>query len=87
MTDYRPTPGAGTKLDTSGYEKLKKVPFFFGLARGGMHTFVGQNGRVNEFHWTSMPDNPDAIEERPLPEFPWNSGVIMVPPGTWPSGS
>ena len=70
--------------DLTGVEQLKKVPFFFGLARGGTHTFVGQNGRVNEFHWDRNPDDKTAIEERPLTEFPWNSGILMVPPGSWP---
>jgi hypothetical protein len=86
VTDYRPTEGKGTTQDLAGFEKLKEVPFFFGLAKGGMHTFAGQHGRVNEFHWTANPDDTNAIEERPLTEFPWNSGVIMVPPGTWPDG-
>ena len=84
VTDYRPTEGEGTKQDMSGIAKLKKVPFFFGLAKGGVHTFVGREGKVNEFHWSSMPDSKHAIEENPLQDFMWNSGVIMVPPGTWP---
>lgn len=84
VTNYRPTEGGPTKQDLSGIDKLSKVPFFFGLAKGGMHTFVGRNGNVNEFHWNHMPDSKGSIEERPLKEWGWNSGVIMVPPGTWP---
>lgn len=89
VIDYRPSglsqPGKQpTAQNLDGFKQLEKVPFFFGLAKGGMHTFVGQQGRVNEFHWDRMPDDPDSIQERPLTEFPWNSGVIMVPPGTWP---
>ncbi len=85
VTDYRPTEGQGTEKDMSGVEKLRDVPFFFGIAKGGMHTFVGRDGKVNEFHWTAKPDDTNAIEERPLEEFPWNSGVMMIPPGTWPT--
>ncbi|TNE46646.1 MAG: hypothetical protein EP343_23880 [Deltaproteobacteria bacterium] len=85
VVDYRPTSGGSTELDMSGVEKLREVPFFFGLAKGGMHTFVGREGKVNEFHWTAKPDDDNAIEERPLEDFPWNSGVIMIPPGTWPN--
>lgn len=85
VVDYRPTEGKDTQLDMSGIEKLREVPFFFGLAKGGMHTFVGREGKVNEFHWTALPNDKNAIEERPLEQFPWNSGVIMIPPGTWPS--
>lgn len=83
VTDYRPASGSTTQLDHSNLEKLRKVPFFFGLAKGGMHTFVGRDGKVNEFHWTAKPDDSNAIEERALEDFPWLSGAIMVPPGTW----
>ncbi len=87
VQNYRPTEGGPTRQDLSGIEKLSKVPFFFGLAKGGMHTFVGREGKVNEFHWNHMPDSKTAIEEKPLKDWGWNSGVIMVPPGTWPTGN
>lgn len=85
VENYRPTAGQGTTQDLSGIEKLKQVPFFFGLAKGGVHTFVGRKGEVNEFHWSEMPDSHHAIQQTPLQEWGWNSGVIMVPPGTWPT--
>lgn len=75
----------GDPADATGVDRLKQVPFFFGVARGGMHTFVGQNGRVNEFHFDRMPNDRGAITETPLESFGWNSGVVMVPPGSWPS--
>jgi hypothetical protein len=84
VINYRPTDGQGTTLDTSGLDKLKKVPFFFGLAKGGVHTFVGRQGEVNEFHWSAMPDDHGSIQQTPLKDWGWNSGLIMVPPGTWP---
>src|SRR5690606_32594870 len=84
VTNYRPAPGSTTVRDTSGLERLAKVPFWFGLARGGVHTFVGHGAVVNEFHWSAMPDDPEAIEETPLAEFAWLSGVVVVPPTTWP---
>jgi LysM repeat protein len=84
VENYRPTDGQGTKQDLSGIEKLNQVPFFFGLAKGGVHTFVGRKGEVNEFHWSEMPDSHHAIQQTPLKDWGWNSGVIMVPPGTWP---
>lgn len=83
VINYRPTEGKNTKLDNSGLEKLKDIPFFFGLSKGGMHTFVGRKGEVNEFHWAEMPNSTTAIEQTPLEKFGWNSGLIMVPPGTW----
>ena len=85
VQNYRPTEGKGTKQDMSGIEKLREVPFFFGLAKGGMHTFVGRKGEVNEFHWAEMPNSTNAVEQTPLEKFGWNSGLIMVPPGTWPT--
>lgn len=87
VTNYRPTEGKGTKQDMSGIEKLREVPFFFGLAKGGVHTFVGRKGEVNEFHWSEMPNSNHAIQQTPLEQFGWNSGLIMVPPGTWPTGA
>ncbi|MFO0601179.1 MAG: LysM peptidoglycan-binding domain-containing protein [Myxococcaceae bacterium] len=87
VINYRPTDGQGTKLDNSGMDKLKQVPFFFGLAKGGVHTFVGRQGEVNEFHWADMPDSHHAIQQTPLKDWGWNSGLIMVPPGTWPTGN
>lgn len=60
------------------------MPFFFGLAKGGVHTFAGRDGKVSEFHRSEMPDSKHAIEETPLENWGWNSGMIMVPPGTWP---
>jgi hypothetical protein len=86
VTDYRPTAGSDTEKDLSGVERLEEAPFFFGLARGGQHTFVGAGDTVNEFHWDAEPHDRDAIEERELEDFPWLSGVLMVPPGTWPDG-
>jgi LysM repeat protein len=84
VINYRPTEGKGTRQDLSGIEKLKQVPFFFGVAKGGVHTFVGRYGEVNEFHWAEMPNSKRAIEQTPLEQWGWNSGIIMVPPGTWP---
>ena len=76
MINYR--AGGG-----QGMDQLEKVPFWFGVAKGGMHTFVGSGSTVNEFHWSDDPDSTNAIDETPLAKFAWESGVIMVPPGTW----
>ena len=85
VTNYRPSDGQGTRQDMAGIERLREVPFFFGLAKGGVHTFVGRKGEVNEFHWSEMPNSNHAIQQTPLEKFGWNSGLIMVPPGTWPT--
>jgi|GEM_PF-1109465 len=85
VVDYRPTSGSSTTENAQGLANLDQVPFWFGLAKGGMHTFVGHGDTVNEFHWDQDPDDTNAIEETQLKNFAWNSGVIMVPPGTWPT--
>ena len=83
IVDYRPSSGSKTIKDTTGIDALKDAPFFFGVARGGDHTFVGYGDTVSEFHWDANPDSTTAIEERSLENFPWQSGLLMIPPGTW----
>jgi hypothetical protein len=84
VENYAPSDGSRTKKDLSGDKLLAEVPFFFGLARGGRHTFVGYDGIVSDFHWMTEPNEPGAIKETPLTKFDWLSGLIMVPPDTWP---
>lgn len=84
IVDYRPSSGSSTVQKLDGLQKLSKVPFWFGMARGGTHTFVGYGSTLSEFHWTAMPDGKNAIDEKPFSEFAWLSGMIVVPPGTWP---
>jgi len=64
-------------------EKLENVPFFVGVANGGIHTFVGHNGNVCDFHWTAQPDDPNAMTENPVRQWKWDTGLYMVPPGYW----
>jgi hypothetical protein len=91
VLDYRPThlpnESEQTPKNPTALDALNHVPFFVGLARGGFHSFVGSNGRVNEFHRTYEPGglSKRAIEETPLSRFDWNSGLILVPPGEWPT--
>ena len=64
-------------------EKLERVPFFVGVANGGIHTFVGHRGSVCDFHWTAQPDDMDAMTENPVRQWKWDTGLYMVPPGYW----
>lgn len=84
ITDYRPSSESKTKEDLSGLKKLENVPFWFGIARGGKHTFVGSGDKVSEFHWEGNPNDKKTIEEKKLKNFEWLSGMIFVPPGQWP---
>jgi hypothetical protein len=64
-------------------EKLENVPFFVGVANGGIHTFVGHKGSVCDFHWKAQPDDKDAMTENPIRQWEWDTGLYMVPPGYW----
>ena len=82
-----PSPTSQQLLQT-----LKDVPFAFGFAHSGYHTFVMTNGLVTEAHWRSRPNQVEGegvgptLERSTFEEFTedWRSGVIMVPPGQWP---
>jgi hypothetical protein len=81
ITGYRDvTPDRNTKMML---EKLENVPFFVGVANGGIHTFVGHTGSVCDFHWTAQPDDKDAMTENPVRQWKWDTGLYLVPPGYW----
>jgi hypothetical protein len=81
ITGYRGvTPDSNTE---ALLEKLENVPFFVGVANGGIHTFVGHNGSVCDFHWTAQPDDKNAMTENPVRQWKWDTGLYMVPPGYW----
>ncbi|MDN5836461.1 MAG: hypothetical protein L0H12_03815 [Nitrosospira sp.] len=81
ISGYRDIPPDG-KTEAL-LEKLEKAPFFVGVANGGIHTFVGHNGSVCDFHWKAQPDDKDAMTENPIREWKWDTGLYMVPPGYW----
>ena len=75
LVNYAPNPD-GSAIDdkelaasTKKLERLGRVPFYFGLTEGGMHTFVGGNGRVSEMHWDKPATDPGIIEVTPLGEW------------------
>ena len=81
ITGYRGiTPDSNTE---ALLEKLENAPFFVGVANGGIHTFVGHNGSVCDFHWTAQPDDKNAMTENPVRQWKWDTGLYMVPPGYW----
>ncbi len=87
VLNFKPSGKGSPKTveDRSGLRQLEQVPFYFGLAKGGMHTFVGRHGKVADFHWEEDPNSKSAITEQPLRGWEWNSGVMLVPPGLWPA--
>ena len=65
ITGYRGvTPDRNTSILL---EKLENVPFFVGVANGGIHTFVGHMGSVCDFHWTAQPDDRERRDEPRTP--------------------
>jgi len=87
VEDYSPTMNGHTKLDMSGMNKLQQVPFFMGVVRGGYHAFVGRYGKISEVHEDENPNSPNIIDETSMmntQRWVWNSGMLMIPPGTWP---
>jgi len=78
VVDYRRNP-----KNMTGINKLDKVPFWVGCARGGQHVFCGTGANVSEFHWDYPATNPKAMEQVPLKDYAWMSGIIAVPPQVW----
>jgi len=89
LVNYRPAPGSTTTKDTSGLDKLGRVPLWCGIANGGYHCFLGKGGTVNESHLSRMPNDATNVEEGPFTRFgsttsvKYLSGVLAIPPGTW----
>ena len=81
----KPTPSPKmTTQDLTGLNKLKNVRFGYGLARGGMHTFLYGSGSIYEVHWTGVgttPNGPNGLYGKtPFENYPWLSGAVLVPP-------
>ncbi len=75
-------PGKGkTKLNAIDITTLQKLKFGFGLSRGGMHTWVYSEGYIYEVHWDQI--GSGLYEKTKLEDFPWLSGVIIVPPDAY----
>ncbi len=85
VMDFSPSSDTTTPANMSALEKLRKVPYAVGVAKGGQHCFTVRSGKVIENHWSSGPDsNLEGIfQETDLKDWSWSSGLIMVPPGAW----
>jgi hypothetical protein len=81
IVDYRLTPGTGKRKATvDALGRFSMVPFAVGIAGGGMHTFLCAYGNVYEVHWKGI--GSSLYEETPFGEYPWLSGVVIVPKET-----
>ncbi|WP_104400873.1 hypothetical protein [Vibrio penaeicida] len=68
------------KLKTLDYKELKKIPFAFGLSRGGTHCWLFSEGYVYEVHWDKV--GKGLYSKVPLKQFDWLSSLIVVPADT-----
>lgn len=89
LVNYRPTRGSSTTKDTSSLAKLKRVPFWIGMANYGHHTFVGYQTHISEAYNIAMPNSHQLIRDSEFGTWKGHyasekmlSGIIMVPPGS-----
>lgn len=89
LVNYRPSPRSKTKKNTSSLTKLKRVPFWIGMANYGKHMFVGYHGHLSEAYSMEMPTSSRLIVDSEFANWSGNyrsekllSGIIMVPPGS-----
>jgi hypothetical protein len=81
-----------TPPEFGAYNDFKQVRFAYGIARGGDHTFMCSFGYVFEVHYTAIGNNAydffadptgrgdDLYSRTELPQFIWNSGIMVTPP-------
>lgn len=89
LVNYRPTRGSPTKKETASLAKLKRVPFWVGMANYGKHAFVGYQTHISEAYDSAMPTSPQLIMDANFSSWSGHysterliSGIIMVPPGS-----
>lgn len=59
-------------------ERVSKVKFAFGIARGGFHTFLFSYGEVFEVHWDQI--GTGLYGKTAFKDYEWLSGALIVPP-------
>ena len=90
VLNYNPTPKSDPnydkllkyigpqKLNAVDLAALNKVKFGVGMSTKGMHNWLFSLGSVYEVHWMGV--GSGLYQIRKLPDFPWNSNLIVVPP-------
>ncbi len=94
VLNYSPTPKTDPNfqklIDYIGVQKinsvdlaaLNKIKFGVGMSTKGRHNRLFSKGSVYEVHWRGV--GSDLYQIRKLPDFPWNSNLIIVPPDMVP---
>jgi hypothetical protein len=86
IINYNPTPQPSggcngsrntTPVSMDGFDKFSKVRFAYGLARGGLHTFLLSYGMVFQVHWDQI--GAGLYERSSFFDFDWLSGLVVVP--------
>jgi hypothetical protein len=89
IINYNLTPTAPSRKparvpETKAFEAFKKVKFAFGLANGGMHTFLLSYGMLYEVHWSAIGGDPNSklYERSPFYDYSstFLSGLAVTPP-------
>lgn len=68
----------GPRNNDAIWNKVSRVRFAYGLARGGTHTFLYSFGMVFEVHWDKI--DADLYERSSFYSFAWLSGLLLTPP-------
>ncbi|UOT08363.1 MULTISPECIES: eCIS core domain-containing protein [Rhodococcus] len=88
VVGYAPEPGSTTTADSTGLNKLKRLPFGVMSAHGGYHMTLITSGKVTEVHWESPSTTPDVITRENLESWAigprsgihyFASGAIVAP--------
>lgn len=91
IINYNLTPTAPSRTkkparvpETTAFDAFKKVKFSFGLANGGMHTFLLSYGMLYEVHWSANGSDPSSklYERSPFYDYSntFLSGLAVTPP-------
>lgn len=81
VVDYKTGSLWERLVNTKGenaFGAIAKAKFGFGMARGGMHTFLISYGTVHEVHWDKI--GADLYGSKPLADYEWLSGAALFPP-------
>jgi hypothetical protein len=79
VVNFAPEVGSTTAKDTTGLEKLKKIPFGVLTARGARHMALIVKGIVYEVHWNETSAKATLYGATPLEDWGWDSGAIVAP--------
>jgi hypothetical protein len=79
--DQSATPDpSSTVMDTSTLDQLRTIPFGVLSVRDAYHMGVLVRGIVYEVHWDETSNKLELFTSKPLADWGWPNGVVVVPP-------